>query len=357
MDVKPRALLLSAYHAASHAAWADWLTASQPQFSWQRLELPGRHFRWRIRGNPLSWLDALPSRPPALIVATSMVDLATLKGLQLRMAAVPTLYYFHENQFAYPCQAGQFDSVDPQMVQLYGALAADSVVFNSTFNRDSFLEGIDALLNRLPDQLPTAVCRRVREKSAICPVPVVPITPTPKPVPALILWNHRWEYDKAPETFTSALLELDTRGVAFELALLGWRAEPPHPALQQLRDRLSSRIAIDGRVDRGTYRETLGRAAIVVSTSIHEFEGLAVLEAASGGARPLVPDGLCYAEQYPSMYRYPQGNPIALADRLQHWLEGAMPAPVDVSAWYESSLQPRWQRLLDDTLQLAHRPG
>ena len=182
MDARPQALLLSAYRAASHAAWADWLLASQPGFAWQRLELPGRHFRWRIRGNPLSWLDALPQEPPALIVATSMVDLATLKGLHPRLAGVPTLYYFHENQFAYPRQAGQFDSVDPQMVQLYGALAADKVAFNSAFNREAFLEGVQALLDRLPDQLPAAVCERIRNKSTVCPVPIEPITPAAKPV-------------------------------------------------------------------------------------------------------------------------------------------------------------------------------
>jgi glycosyltransferase involved in cell wall biosynthesis len=353
MDSKPRVLLLSAYRAASHAAWADWLIASQPRFAWQRLELPGRHFRWRIRGNPLSWLDALPDQPPALIVATSMVDLATLKGLQPRLATVPTLYYFHENQFAYPRQAGQFDSIDPQMVQLYGALAADSLAFNSTFNRDSFLDGVDALLNRLPDRLPANVCQRIRAKSAVCPVPIAPVAAAAKSTPGLIVWNHRWEYDKAPEVFATALLDLDARGVPFELALLGWRADPPHPALQRLRRRLAQKIVVDGRVERGAYDRTLARASIVVSTAIHEFEGLAVLEAASGGARPLVPDALCYTGQYPAPYRYPAGDPVALADRLQDWLSGNLPAAVDVSAWSEPGLLPRWHALLDDLLTRA----
>lgn len=353
MDAKPSALLLSAYRASSHAAWADWLIASQPGFAWQRLELPGRHFRWRIRGNPLSWLYALPDQPPALVVATSMVDLATLKGLQPRLADVPTLYYFHENQFAYPRQTGQFESVDPQMVQLYGTLAADRVAFNSSFNRDAFLAGVQALLNRLPDQVPAGVCESIQGKSAICPVPIDPVAPSAKSVPALIVWNHRWEYDKAPETFATAMLELDTRGVPFELALLGWRADPPHPALKQLRDQLPHCITIDGCVDRSTYRQTLARASIVVSTSLHEFEGLAILEAASGGARPLVPDALCYPEQYPAQYRFPAGDPVALADRLQWWLEEGMPPPVDVSDWYASRLQSRWQALLEDTHGLA----
>ena len=59
-ESRPEAWLLSAYRAESHAAWADWLLASQTQLRWRRVELPGRYFRWRIRGNPLSWLDQLP---------------------------------------------------------------------------------------------------------------------------------------------------------------------------------------------------------------------------------------------------------------------------------------------------------
>ncbi len=106
---KPVAWLLSAYRADSHAAWGDWLLSSQDQYDWQRFELPGRHFRWRIRGNPLSWLDQMPATPPDLIVATSMVDLSTIKGLHPRLAHVPTVYYFHENQFAYPVTDGQFN--------------------------------------------------------------------------------------------------------------------------------------------------------------------------------------------------------------------------------------------------------
>ena len=74
--------LLSAYKSASHASWANWLVQTFNHVNWEILELPGRHFRWRIRGNPLSWLHKLPDSKPDLVLATSMVDLATLKGNQ-----------------------------------------------------------------------------------------------------------------------------------------------------------------------------------------------------------------------------------------------------------------------------------
>jgi len=208
MPSKKHIWLLSAYRADSHAAWADWLVENHPDIEWQRLELPGRHFRWRIRGNPLSWLDVLPQQTPDLILATSMVDLATLKGIHPRLASVPAYYYFHENQFAYPVSEHQARSIEPQMVQLYGALAADRLLFNSAFNRDSFLEGVEALLNKMPDEKPAGLRQRLKKKSSIYPVPINPVAADDEKDLKLILWNHRWEYDKAPELFVEAMMEL-----------------------------------------------------------------------------------------------------------------------------------------------------
>jgi glycosyltransferase involved in cell wall biosynthesis len=344
----PEAWLLSAYAADSHRAWAEWVVGSQTQFAWRRFELPGRHFRWRIRGNPLSWLDALPATRPALILASSMVDLATLKGLLPHLAAVPSIYYFHENQFAYPCGDRQFNSVDPQMVQLYGALAADSVVFNSVFNRDSFLQGVTGLMARMPDGVPADLAGRLARRSVVCPVPIQPIAAGDERDPQLIVWPHRWEYDKAPERFADAMLALAARGVGFRLALLGKRPATVPDALGRLRQALGDRIVADGRLPRADYEGLIGRAAVAVSTAIHEFQGLGMLEAASAGVRPLVPDALCYPEQYGAAYRYPVGDPARLVGRLERWLTGRLPPAVDVSAWYPAVSAERWRRLLGE---------
>ncbi|MAA88069.1 MAG: glycosyl transferase family 1 [Haliea sp.] len=345
-DSRPRAWLLSAYRADSHAAWADWLLASQPQFNWQRLELPGRHFAWRIRGNPLSWLDALPLEQPDLIVATSMVDLATLKGLHPRLAGVPTLYYFHENQFAYPLSHRQNHWLEPQMVQLYGGLAADRLLFNSAFNRDSYLQGIAGLLAQMPDAVPDGVVQRLAQKSVRCPVPIEPVPAAQERDSQLVLWSHRWEHDKCPELFVEAMVALAEEGVEFRLALLGKRPRRTPPALARLRETLPQLIVADGQLPAAEYRGQLGRAAIAVSTARHEFQGLAMLEAASAGAIPLVPDALCYAEQYPSVCRYPQDDAAALVARLRLWLTGGLPPPADVTPWYSASLAAVWAELL-----------
>ena len=349
---RPVIWLLSAYRADSHAAWADWLVQTQSQFVWQRLELPGRHFAWRIRGNPLSWLDLLPDEVPDLIVATSMVDLATFKGLNPRVAMVPSLYYFHENQFAYPDTGRQVRTLEPKMVQLYGALAASRLVFNSDFNRETFFDGISALLADMPDAVPDGVTDRLSRKSALCPVAIDPIAPSAghDPDPPLVLWNHRWEHDKLPSLFADAMLALAAEGVPFTLALLGRRPPGVPKSLARLRDALAPRIVADGMLPRGAYCDVLSRASIVVSTARHEFQGLSVLEAASAGARPLVPDALCYPELYATDYRYPAGDVEALVTRLRQWLTEGLPASVDVSPWCSTQLVPRWTNLLKEML-------
>ncbi|MCA1788381.1 MAG: DUF3524 domain-containing protein [Thioalkalivibrio sp.] len=275
-------LLLSAYRSASHAAWTDWLTTSLETIDWQIRELPGRHFRWRIRGNPISWLNDLPPVMPVAVIATSMVDLATLRGLHPNLAGAPALYYFHENQFAYPVGEQQASSVDPQMVQLYGALAADRLAFNSAYNRDSFLEGVGGLLRRMPDRVPAGIVDRLAARAEVLPV-----------------------------------------------------------------------IVADGKLSREQYETVLGRAGIAVSTALHEFQGLAMLEAASAGVRPLVPDDLSYPEQYPARYRYPPGDGAALVERLHAWLDVGLPPALNVSAWSVDALQPAWAAAVQDLINIA----
>lgn len=339
--------LLSAYRSDSHASWADWLLDTFSEYQWFRLELPGRHFRWRIRGNPLSWLHRLPDSIPDLIVATSMVDLSTLKGLHPRLAAIPCVYYFHENQFAYPVSTGQFDSVDPQMVQLYGALASDRLLFNSSYNRDSFLQGVSDLLRKLPDEIPDGVVAALTDKSDVLPVVIKPVMANEIRNKKLILWNHRWEYDKAPQVYRDALLQLNKIRPDFKLALLGHRPAVKPAALQEIEQKLGDKIIINAKVSKDDYRKYLAQSAIVVSTAIHEFQGLSVLEAVSAGAVPLVPDDLCYREQYADEFRYTAGNSRALAEKLCLFLESC-PATPDVSYWYSKEIIDNWYNLLQE---------
>ena len=352
--MKQKILLLSAYRSDSHAYWADWLQqeiGGEHGVEWRVLELPGRYFRWRIRGNPLSWLNELTELlqhwQPNRILATSMVDVSTIRGLFPALAHLPLDYYFHENQFAYPTGEGQHSSLDPQMVQLYGALAADRIWFNSRFNQQSFLAGVEQLMKKLPDQVPAGLAAQLQQKCGWLPVPVraVPTSVVAK-TQNLIVWNHRWEYDKKPHFFQQILRQLKQQGIEFSLALLGHRAPKTPEVLKEIEDEFAGHILVNGRVSKADYQYWLNQAQVVVSTAKHEFQGLSMLEASSAGAIPVVPDDLCYQEQYPKQNRYPVDDLPQAVETVIDALRGQL-SVCDVSDWLADQVKPHWIEVLN----------
>ncbi len=125
-------------------------------------------------------------------------------------------------------------------------------------------------------------------------------------------------------------------------------SEPPPAPLQWLREQLGDRIVADGKPPGDEYGTWLARGAIAVSSALHEFQGLAMLEATAAGATPLVPDALAYREQYPDACRYPPGDVTALADRLADWLHNGPPPAPDITPWTPERLLPAWRRRLED---------
>ncbi|MCL7938865.1 DUF3524 domain-containing protein [Halomonas sp. ATCH28] len=348
-----RVLLLSAYTAVSHRHWAHGLTERIRDVEWTLLELPPRHFRWRIRGNPLTWSlkeHETLSRRYDVVLATSMVDLATLVGLYPHLGAARRVVYFHENQFAYPESEGQRPQGEARMVNLYSALAADRVVFNSAYNRDSFIDGARDFLKRMPENLPAAApLERLRECARVLPVPIDPVAGRGRTSSRgrLIVWNHRWEYDKNPDDFFAVLIALAERGVAFELAVMGQRFRRYPAIFDTARQRLADRLVAWGPQPRDEYLALLDRAAIVVSTTWHEFQGLALMEAAQRGALPLVPERLCFPELYPEACRY-DGTREGLERRLEAWLldPSSRPPVPSARAWEWASLEEGYREML-----------
>lgn len=359
---RPRVLLLSGYDVGSHKRWREQLVASQPGYDWQVLTLPPRYFRWRIRGNALSWLQepALQEHWDLLVV-TSMVDLATLKGFQPRLARVPTLLYMHENQFSYPESEGQHSSIDPQLVNLYSAIAADRVAFNSEWNRRSFLEAVAKLLGKLPDAVPTGVVGAIHTKSLVLPVPIedrlfVARDRSLNRSEPHLLWNHRWEYDKGPDRLLALLRQLQARKQSFRLSVVGEQFRSQPPVFREIHSAFADRIEYWGFLeDRDSYDQLLARADVVMSTALHDFQGLSMLEAMASGCLALAPDRLAYPEYVPDDQRYachelaPDTEASVAAGRLCELL-ATDTRPAVPEAWRLSQLAERYRDLLDEML-------
>lgn len=361
-----KVLLLSAYDTPSHNYWCLSLQRHITNIDWTYLSLPGRYFSWRIRGNSLTWSVRERERLAQhydLIIATSMTDLATLRGLCPALAAVPTILYFHENQFAYPQSALAHASVEPKMVTLYAGLAADYLIFNSDYNRRTFLTGVAALLRQLPDEIPAGIVDSLRGKASVLPVPIdLPVTSAnglpsraaPEQLPLEIVWNHRWEYDKGPRQLLDCVLSLPADcQVRFHVVGQQFRKQPPEFA--QIQQVLHQRgwLGQWGTVtERAAYLRLLQSCHCVLSTAEHDFQGLAVLEAVAAGCRPLVPNRLAYPEWFGSEHCYGEESvpELSLQDtivKLHDQLAGdGMPAAPDVSFLSWDALLPRYRTLL-----------
>ncbi|QDG53138.1 DUF3524 domain-containing protein [Persicimonas caeni] len=361
-----RVLCLSAYDAGSHRRWHEGLAARLGADTFTTLSLPPRYFRWRIRGNSLYWAHEwreLLEQSWDVVLATSMVDLSALRGFVPSLADALNVVYFHENQFAYPTSSGQHEDITPAVVNLYSALCADRVAFNSRYNLESFLAGTRDFASRMPDYVPEGLADAVEGRSRVLPVPLAPAcfaehdAPSPSR-PLSIVWNHRWEYDKAPSRFFDALDRLHQRGLDFELHVLGERFRSYPKVFDRAHEALADHIATWGYVESADdYRAILRRADLVVSTSLHEFQGLAMLEAIAAGCRPLAPDRLAYREYVPEAWRYESfvddadREVAVLAGRLAEFAEDPQRVrdsdAIDVSRYSWDALSDAYQELLE----------
>lgn len=369
-----RILLLSAYDAPSHRYWRKGLVEQLTDYTFTCLTLPPRHFNWRIRGNPISWLDAPElSQSYELILATSMVDLASLRGLIPSLSQIPCIYYCHENQFAYPQSPLQARPLEPLMVNLYGALAADCLVFNSLWNRSSFLAGVAAFLKKMPDQVPLGLLDRLTAKACVLPVPLVAPNPqlltcpkSPPPFcaanPLQLLWNHRWEYDKGPDLLL-AIIKALPQGLPICWHLLGQQFRQQPAEFSAIHQYLEGQLGHWGFCeDLAAYQAILARSHLVLSTAWHDFQGLAVLEAASLGALPLVPQGLAYPEWFGAEYTFGTTRDFAdkdvqalaqsAAEKITAYATGARPlTPAATQQWQWPQLKPHYRALFNRVIE------
>ena len=297
-------LFLEPFYGGSHREFADgWRENSR--YDLHLHTLPARFWKWRMRGAALHFARRIkdPGQYCGLIV-TDLMSLADLKAIWGR-ACPPALLYVHENQLTYPLAPGEQLDLHYGFTNLTTALCAERVLFNSHTHFRAFFEKLPGFVSRMPEYRPRWAGEEIRRKSAVlhpgCRFsPAEEIDLPPANEPPLIIWNHRWEFDKNPELFFSALEQVDETGESFRLALLGENYQKVPKAFLAARRRWGRSIRQYGYVaSRERYLSWLRRGGIVISTAEQENFGISVVEAVRHGCFPLLPRKLSYPELIP----------------------------------------------------------
>jgi glycosyltransferase involved in cell wall biosynthesis len=307
-----RIALLEPYDTGSHGAWLRGYAANSRHLVLP-LTLPGQFWKWRMYGGAVTLAAQLAQVDPApdCLLATDMLDLTTLLALSRRRCpGIPVALYMHENQLTYPLRPTDKRELHYGFINFASMLCADVVFFNSAYHLDAWFDELPHLLKHFPDYNELEAIPGLRAKSRVLPLGLDlrgldppeadPLKHRARTGPPVILWNHRWEYDKAPEVFLRALYALQALGLDFRVVFLGESFVRVPDAFAEARARLGERILQFGWVDvRVDYARWLWRSDLVVSTALHDFFGASVVEAMSCGCYPLLPRRLAYPQFVP----------------------------------------------------------
>lgn len=317
-----RVLALEPWYGGSHGRFLDGLVAHSAH-EVRTVTMAARYWKWRMQGGAVTLAEKAREAVadgwrPDVLLASDMVHLPAFLALTRDLfARTPAVLYLHENQLTYPLREGQEQDYTYATVNYLSALTADRVVFNSAFHRDEFFGALPDLLRRFPDYSHVGEVPALRAKSGVLHLgldlagldaarPDAEARRSREPGPPVVLWNHRWEYDKDPEAFFRVVNRLDDVGERFRLILAGQTFSEQPPAFEAGFRRYAERVLHYGYAESfADYAALLWRSDVVVSTSVHEFFGISMLEAIYCGCHPLLPDRLTYPELIPERLHRP----------------------------------------------------
>lgn len=346
--------IVESFYTGSHKFWADRIRRHS-RFEVELNTLPGRHWKWRLSAGCINLAkQAGELCVPDLFVVSSLVDLCGFRSmLRPTSRGIPILYYMHENQLVYPERNRQERDRQYGIMQFKSLIAADSIAFNSAFHRDVFFDALKDFLRAFPDRRNTALIPALRERSQILQLgidpPRVEIKKGSEPV---VLWNHRWEHDKAPEAFFRVLERLIHKGIDFKVVLCGESYGQIPTPFTDFCSKYEERILHKGFADRDTYQRLLAQSNVMPVTSNQEYFGLSVMEAISNCVIPLLPRRLVYPELYGDFPELFYENEAELEGKLMQLLtRRANPKLPDLSAYYWSERIRDFDRCFENTIR------
>jgi glycosyltransferase involved in cell wall biosynthesis len=292
--------------------------------TFQVVSMSARYWQWRMQGGAVTMatkaLEALREGfKPDLIFATDMVNVPAFLALTRgAFNETPILLYFHQNRLTHPLAPDETRDHSFSYINYLSALTADRVVFNSHFHFQEFTDALPILLGSFPDYTHLEKTREIRQKSVVLHRGMSlkqfdefanahePLSWGIGAKSPIILWNHRWDEDKNPHAFFRLLNRLDDVGCKFRLILAGEHFTMQPQSFDQSFQRFADRILHYGYAeDVEEYGKLLHRADLVISTAVHEFFGVTLMEAIYCGCHPLLPNKLSYPELIPESLHEP----------------------------------------------------
>lgn len=305
-------LYIEPYYAGSHQQWIE-SYQRYSQHSVDILQLSGRKWKWRIHGGAITLAYEFMNSDlkPDLILCSDMLNLPVFKSIcNDKIKDTPVVIYFHENQISYPWSP---DDADVELnrdfhyyfINYTSSLVSHWNLFNSEYHKRSYLSGLKKYLKKMPDHQNEHTIDEISDRSSVLylgcdlkkfDLPGNHAKNNKRPV---ILWNHRWEFDKNPELFFDTMVRLKKDGVEFSLVILGekFRFVPDvfSDAVGILRDEIIHTGYCESFYE---YRDWLWKADILPVTSIQDFFGISIVEAVYCNTLPLLPKRLSYPELF-----------------------------------------------------------
>lgn len=154
-------------------------------------------------------------------------------------------------------------------------------MFNSNFNKQSFLSNIDTVIKLLPDYRPKDLQLKIEPKCKVLYFPIdFPLLTSVKSMPTVlsIVWPHRWEFDKNPESFFRVLFKLKENNKPFQVSILGEVFTDVPDIFLKAKEQLQTEIIHFGYIEKKQdYFQILNTTHVAISTANHEFYGVSML--------------------------------------------------------------------------------
>lgn len=307
-----KVVIVEPFYSGSHKRWTDGLSKLYRQFGHEvhLLTLPGRHWKWRMQGAALFLAERFQELnvKTDVLIASDMLDLSVFAGhARTNLIDTKLVAYFHENQLTYPWSPTDQDTnlnrdQSYGLINLRTALSADEVYFNSAYHLSSFLSAIPPFVKQFPDGVNTYWKTQIENKSKVLhlAMDLKGIDKNNSLTKPVLLWNHRWEYDKNPKTFYNAISRLKEEEVEFGLIVCGERTNKYPGVFDRIKEEFEEELIHFGFAEsREDYGKLLNMANILPVTSNQDFFGVSVVEGLAAGCVPVLPNRLSYSEHLP----------------------------------------------------------